>query len=43
MQGKGLGFLKEAIPLLWKWIGARTAMHVEVLGIWPVIVEIGEE
>jgi len=41
VRGKGLGFLQEGIPLLWRWIGDETVMLVEVLGTWPVIAGIG--
>ena len=41
MEGKGLGFLQEEIPLLWRWIGDETVMLVGVLGTWPVIAGIG--
>ena len=43
MQDKGPGFLLDETPLLWKWIGAGTAMLVGVSGTWPVIVGTGDK
>ena len=38
--GKGLEFLQEGIPLLWRWIRDETVMLVEALGTWPVTIGI---
>ena len=41
MQNKGLGFLLDETPLLWRWTEDGIVTLVGVLGIWPVIVGIG--
>ena len=38
MQDKGLGFLLDETPLLWRWTEDGIVTLVGVLGIWPVIV-----
>jgi len=42
MQDKGQGFLQDGTSMLWKWIRDEIVTLVGVLGIWPVIVEIGD-